>query len=70
NDSDADKICKKVADKLSEICEKDNVQYDLSFSFGYASYKNEMKTIQDFIEAADEKLYIAKKEREKKPGLQ
>ncbi|MBQ4497105.1 MAG: GGDEF domain-containing protein [Spirochaetaceae bacterium] len=63
-DEDAEKFCGKVADALGEICKKDQVPYDLSFSFGYVTYDKQMKTIQAFIAAADQKLYEAKKRRD------
>lgn len=63
SDDEADKFCEKIAAALKEICEKDKVAYDLSFSFGYVTYNKEMKTIQSFIAAADQKLYEAKQRR-------
>lgn len=65
NDSEADLICKNLKETLAKICEEEKVPYNLTFSFGYASYSEEMKTMQAFIAAADKKLYEAKKQREK-----
>ena len=55
-----------IRQALIKECEKDGILYDLSFSFGFVQYKPEMKTIQDFIYAADEKLNEAKLEKNKK----
>ncbi len=64
NDGEAELLCEKIRKVLQLICIEDKVEYDLSFSFGYVSYKKEMKTIQSFIAAADQKLYEAKKARD------
>lgn len=65
NDGEAEAVCQKMRDALAKICIEENVPYDLSFSFGYAAYSKEMKTIQSFIASADKKLYEAKKLRAK-----
>ena len=59
-DDDAKTLCDRIADKLQEICIKDKIPYKLTFSFGYVAYDKKMKSIQDFIDAADQKLYEAK----------
>ena len=64
SDFDADLICEKIRNELAKICKEEKIPYDLSLSFGYASYKKEMRTMQSFIAAADEKLYEAKKARD------
>lgn len=64
NDSEAEKICNNLTESLAKICEEEKVPYDLTFSYGYATYSPEMKTMQSFIAAADKKLYEAKKRRE------
>lgn len=56
--------CQKMKDQLAIICEEENVTYNLTFSIGYALYDKEMKSIQTFIAAADQKLYEAKKQRD------
>ena len=60
DDSEAEEFCRLISRALSDICRKDMVPYELSFSFGYVAYSKEMKTIQNFIDAADRKLYEAK----------
>ena len=60
DDSGAEEFCRLISRALSDICRKDMVPYELSFSFGYVAYSKEMKTIQNFIDAADRKLYEAK----------
>ena len=64
NEEEAKEICKRVNFALADICGKDNVSYDLSFSIGYMPYDTRMLSIQSFIAAADKKLYEAKKARE------
>lgn len=64
SDFDADLICEKIRNELAKICKEEKITYDLSLSIGYASYKKEMRTMQNFIAAADEKLYEAKKARD------
>ena len=66
SDEEALRLCENVRQALIKECEKDGIVYDLSFSFGFVQHKPEMKTIQAFISAADEKLYEAKRERDKK----
>ena len=66
DDAEAELLCDRIRQALRGICIEDKVAYDLSFSFGYAPYKKEMKTIQSFIAAADQKLYEAKKARDAK----
>lgn len=60
DDYEAEEFCRIICKKLDEICRKDRVPYDLSFSCGYVSYSKEMDSIQSFIDAADRKLYEAK----------
>ena len=64
SDFDGDLICEKIRNELAKICKEEKITYDLSLSIGYASYKKEMRTMQNFIAAADEKLYEAKKARD------
>ena len=65
-DEDAVRLCETVRQALIKECEKDGIVYDLSFSFGFVQYKPEMKNLQAIVAAADEKLYEAKRERDKK----
>ena len=60
SDFEAEEFCGRISEALNEICIKDHVQYELSFSIGFAVHTKEMQTIQDFIDAADQKLYKAK----------
>ena len=60
------RLCENVRQALIKECEKDGILYDLSFSFGFVQFKPEMKTIQNFVSAADEKLNEVKKERDNK----
>lgn len=64
DEDDPLRICENVRQALIKECEKDGILYDLSFSFGFVQYKKEMKDIQAFIAAADEKLKEGKIERE------
>ena len=63
NEEEAEEICRKCSAALAEICKRDMVPYNLSFSFGYRAYSSDMKNIQAFVAAADKKLYEAKKRR-------
>lgn len=63
DDKEAEEICRRISFTLDAICREDKISYDLTFSFGYASYRKDMRTIQNFIGAADQKLYEAKKKR-------
>lgn len=60
-EDEVEMLCLKIKNTLSKLCEEDKVPYDLSFSIGYAKYRNDMKNIQAFIAEADKKLYEAKK---------
>ena len=53
----------EVNEILQSEAEKRDKPYKLHMSIGYASYNYEMKTIPDFIKAADELLYDTKKAR-------
>ena len=66
DEDDPLRICENVRQALIKECEKDGILYDLSFSFGFVQYKKEMKDIQAFISAADEKLKELKIESENK----
>ena len=56
DEEDALRLCENVRQALIKECEKDGILYDLSFSFGFVQFKPEMKTIQNFVSAADEKF--------------
>ncbi len=60
---EVDEICSKMKGELAKICEAENVPYDLSFSIGYAKFDKSYNSIQNFIAAADQKLYEEKKNR-------
>lgn len=66
DEEDALRLCENVRQALIKECEKDGILYDLSFSFGFVQFKPEMKTIQNFVSAADKKLNEVKKERDNK----
>ena len=70
NEEDALRLCENVRMALIKECEKDGIVYDLSVSFGFVKYEPEFKTIQSFVSAADEKLYKAKRERDKKAAAE
>ena len=65
DEEEAFRLCENVRQALIKECEKDGILYDLSFSFGFVQFKPEMKTIKDFISAADEKLNEVKIESNK-----
>ena len=60
SDEEAKELCNAISGTLEEICRKDKVPYKLTFSFGFVKYDRQMKSIQDFIDAADQKLYESK----------
>ena len=65
DEEEAFRLCENVRQALIKECEKDGILYDLSFTFGFVQFKPEMKTIKDFISAADEKLNEVKLESNK-----
>lgn len=61
NINQVEKLCIDVNRKLG--LNNTNPNYTLKLSIGYAKYDNTSLTIQDFINLADEQLYIVKKSR-------
>lgn len=61
-------FCKLINEKLEEETEKHGKAYKLHMSIGYFKYTSEIKSISDFINAADKYLYKQKSERILKHG--
>ncbi|MDO7975321.1 GGDEF domain-containing protein [Oceanotoga teriensis] len=59
-----DKTLDLIKENASKIKLKNNLRYDLEFSFGISIYKpNEGLNAQDLIDLADERMYINKKSK-------
>lgn len=58
---EVDNLCVAVNEQLAKV--NANNKYVLKLSIGYAKYNDVDLTIQDFINLADEELYIVKKAR-------
>ncbi len=56
-------VCEKINLQLSQLNEAAGAKYSLQVSIGFAKYTNEIQSIEELIELADEKLYQVKKIR-------
>ncbi len=68
DDFNPKEFCSFINEKLKEETEKHGKSYDLHMSIGYFKYTPEVKSIADFIGAADKYLYKQKSERILKLG--
>ena len=59
----ASHIANQIKEKVVELNLKDDSPYDLTVSIGIAYYDSSIKSVDDFINAADMKLYEHKKGR-------
>ena len=65
--AEADTLCQRIHEKLTEVCRKLNKPYTLSLSIGLGRWHPDM-TSKDFIAAADSELYTIKHSRPPRPG--
>lgn len=63
NDDEAeiDKVCTRIHEVLKVINEEFTLPYKLEVSIGKAKYLSSIKTVKEFIDAADDELYKVKK---------
>ena len=63
NDDEAeiDKVCTRIHEVLKVINEEYTLPYKLEVSIGKAKYLSSIKTVKEFIDAADDELYKVKK---------
>lgn len=66
NPEEVEAYCGKIRAFLYLANSTGQTPYQLSLSIGYAVYSREYRSLQDFIHAADKKLYQVKSERVKK----
>ena len=68
-DFNPDEFCKLINERLSEETESRGKEYSLHMSAGYIKHTPEIKSIAEFIEAADEYLYMKKSEKLVRRGV-
>ena len=65
--AEADRLCQRIHENLTEICQKLHKPYTISLSIGLGRWHPNM-TSKDFIAAADSELYTIKHNRPPRPG--
>ena len=63
NREEVDMLCMHIHQLLSDSVRQAKIPYDLSVSIGYAEYTREVKSIPQFINIADNQLYLEKQKR-------